>query len=63
MQIKIYLLLYGPTRRWCVGKGRRKEAKMIGFTPYPVLCRHIRAKFCHESVMPVLMLLDSKNAD
>ncbi len=39
LQIKIYLLLYSPTRHWCVGEGRRKEAKMIGLTPYPVLCR------------------------
>ena len=47
----------------CKWRGGEKEAKLIGLTPYPVLCRHFRAKFCHESVMPVLMLLDSKNAD
>ena len=35
------------------GGGGEKEAKSIGLTPYPVLCRHFRATLCHESVMPV----------
>ena len=30
------------------GEVRRKEAKSIGLTPYPVLCRPFQATLCHN---------------
>ena len=56
-------------------EGEEKEAKMIGLTPYPVLCRPSRATLCHESFvissircltsasdMPVAMAIISTDA-
>ena len=58
-----------------VGREERKEAKMIGLTPYPVLCRRFKATLYHKSfeislirsftsasVMPVAMAIISTDA-
>ena len=51
----------------CKWRGRRKEAKMIGLMPYPLLYRHFRAKFCNESEVlkctlkePIISRFDSR---